>query len=102
MAENAVMLIRRLAAIAGALALAALTVLRAQTPVNPAAFQPGDIVITGGQLFDGVRDTLVANTGIVVRHGVFLEVGASLTGRDLGPARVIQLDPDQTVLPGLF
>src|ERR1043165_3200308 len=71
-------------------------------PQLQATIQAGDIVITGGQLFDGVRDTLVPNTGIIVRHGVFLAVGASLAGRDLGPAQVIRLEANQTVLPGLF
>ena len=42
------------------------------------------------------------NTGLVIRHGIFLEVGAALAGRDLGPAQVIRLDADQTILPGLF
>ena len=64
--------------------------------------QSGDIVLTGGQLFDSVRDTLVPNTGIIVRNGVLLEVGASLTGRELGGARVVQLAAGETVLPGFF
>jgi len=64
--------------------------------------QAGDIVVTGGQLFDSVRDTLVPNTGIVVRNGVLLEVGATLTGRELGGARVVQLAAGETVLPGFF
>jgi imidazolonepropionase-like amidohydrolase len=64
--------------------------------------QPGDIVLTGGQLFDSVRDTLVPNTGIIVRNGVLLEVGATLTGRELGGARVVQLAAGETVLPGFF
>jgi imidazolonepropionase-like amidohydrolase len=67
-----------------------------------ATLQGTDIVITGGQLFDGVRDTLVPNTGVIVRNGVLLEVGASLTGRDLSAARVVRLQPDETVLPGFF
>jgi len=67
-----------------------------------ATLQAGDIVVTGGQLFDGVRDTLVPNTGIVVRNGVLLEVGASLAGRDLSNARVVQLAAGETVLPGFF
>jgi imidazolonepropionase-like amidohydrolase len=66
------------------------------------ALQAGDIVITGGQLFDGTRDTLVPNTGLVVRRGIFLEVGANLAGRDTGAATVMTLSPDETVLPGLF
>src|SRR5688572_6719917 len=64
--------------------------------------QSGDIVITGGQLFDGVRDTLVPNTGVVVRNGVLLEVGAALAGRDLSAARVVRLEANETVLPGFF
>jgi imidazolonepropionase-like amidohydrolase len=66
------------------------------------ALQAGDIVLTGGQLFDGVRDTLVPNTAIVVRRGIFLEVGANVNGRDTSAATVVRLSPDETILPGLF
>jgi len=64
--------------------------------------QAGDIVLTGGQLFDSVRDTVVPNTGILVRNGVLLEVGATMTGRELNGARVVQLAAGDTVLPGFF
>ena len=37
-----------------------------------------DVVIRGGWLFDGIRDTRVRNTGIVIRGGVLAEVGAEL------------------------
>lgn len=67
-----------------------------------AALRAGDIVITGGQLFDGLGDTLVPNTGIVVRQGIFVEVGAALDGRDLGAATIVSLAADETVLPGFF
>jgi imidazolonepropionase-like amidohydrolase len=82
-----------------------LTALAPQTtaPIrNIPPIQAGDIVITGGQLFDGVRDTLVPNTGLIVRRGIFLEAGSNLSARDLAAAEVIRLDPDQTILPGLF
>jgi len=69
---------------------------------NLPTIQAGDIVIVGGRLFDGVRDTLVPNTGIVVRQGIFLEVGANLTGRDLTAARVVRLADTETILPGFF
>jgi imidazolonepropionase-like amidohydrolase len=69
---------------------------------NIPPIQAGDIVITGGQLFDSVRDTLAPNTGLIVRHGILLEVGASLAGRDLGTAKVVKLAPDETILPGFF
>ena len=69
---------------------------------NIPPLQAGDIVIVGGRLFDGVRDTLVPNTGIVVRQGIFLEVGANLANRDLSAARVIRLPDNETILPGFF
>ncbi|HYN06007.1 MAG TPA: amidohydrolase family protein [Vicinamibacterales bacterium] len=69
---------------------------------NIAPIQAGDIVITGGQLFDGVRDTLTPNTGLIVRSGILLEVGASLAGRELGTAQVVKLAADETILPGFF
>ncbi len=69
---------------------------------NVPPLQAGDIVITGGQLFDSIAGRLTPNTGIVVRHGIFLEVGTDLSGRDLGAAQVIRLAGTDTVLPGLF
>jgi imidazolonepropionase-like amidohydrolase len=68
----------------------------------PPAIQAGDIVVLGGRLFDGVRDDVVPNTGLLVRRGIFLEVGADLSGRDLSAARVVRLAEDETVIPGLF
>ena len=64
--------------------------------------QPGDLVLTGGQLFDAVGDTLRPNTGIVLRNGALLEVDANLDDRDLSAARVIELAGSETILPGLF
>jgi imidazolonepropionase-like amidohydrolase len=84
-----------------ALVVVLAVVARAQRPAA-IALETGDIVITGGQLFDAVGDTLEPNSGIVVRHGVLLEVGANLAGRDTSAAQVITLQPDETVLPGLF
>ena len=84
-------------------ALFTLVVAQAPAPVqNIPAVRSGDIILTGGQLFDGTRDTLVPNRGLLIRQGVFLEVGSDFTGRDLTGAQIIRLDADQTVLPGLF
>lgn len=80
-------------------AAGAFTTPRAQ---NIPPLQAGDIVITGGQLFESVSARLVPNTGLVVRQGIFLEVGSTLEGRDLGGATVIRLAATETVLPGLF
>jgi imidazolonepropionase-like amidohydrolase len=92
---------RRLVLFTLALALAGGLGVATQTPARP-QLQAGDIVITGGQLFDGVRETLVPNTGLVIRRGIFLEVGADLTERDLGAAQVVRLAADETILPGFF
>jgi len=74
---------------------------QAQPQVTPA--QPGqDIVVRGGWLFTGTGDARVPNTGIVVANGKFVEVGANLAGRDLSRARVIDLDGNATILPGMF
>ncbi len=83
-----------------ALAGVALAAAVQSPPAQP--LQAGDIVITGGRLFDAVGDTLKPNTGIVVRRGVFMEVGANLTGRDVSAAQVIRLADDETLMPGLF
>jgi imidazolonepropionase-like amidohydrolase len=72
----------------------------AQRQATP--LEAGDIVFRGGLIFDAVGDTAVRNTGLVVRHGTILEVGADLAGRDLSAARVIDLDDGDTLLPGLF
>jgi imidazolonepropionase-like amidohydrolase len=84
------------------LLLAVLLGVPPQAIQNIPSIQAGDVIITGGQLFDGVADDLAPNTGIVVRHGLLLEVGASLAGRDLGAAQVVKLAPDETILPGFF
>src|SRR5437867_13356957 len=84
-------------------ALAALPLgLAARQLANPVVVRAGDTVITGGFLFDGVRDTVVPNTGIVVRSGIFQSVGTNLTGVDLTGATVVRLSADDYVLAGLF
>ncbi|HSC29755.1 MAG TPA: hypothetical protein VLD67_20930, partial [Vicinamibacterales bacterium] len=65
-------------------------------------FQPGDTVLRGGLIFDAVGDRAVANTGLVVRNGTIVQVNANLAGVDVAPARLVQLEPDETILPGLF
>ncbi len=61
-----------------------------------------EVVLRGGWLFDSVSDDVVRNTGIVVRAGKFLEVGADLAGRDLTDAELIDLEEDDYILPGVF
>jgi imidazolonepropionase-like amidohydrolase len=72
-----------------------------------AAGQPpapeADLVVRGGWLFDAVRDAVGPNPGVAVRHGRIVRVG-SLSGgeREIAGARVIELAPDEYVLPGFF
>src|SRR5689334_3952324 len=86
-------------------ALAALPfAVRGQSPAaRPTASQAVQLtVIRGGWLFNGIADTRVRNTGLVIADGKFIEVGANLTGRDLSKARVVDLDDNATILPGMF
>jgi len=85
-----------------ALGLTPALLLTAQTRLPGIPRQAGDIVIRGGLIFDAVRDDAVPNSGIVIRNGTLLEVNANLTGRDVTPARVIDLPATETILPGLF
>jgi hypothetical protein len=75
------------------------SLLPAQTQTE---IRSGDIVLRGGWLFDSIRDGVRRNTGILVRNGAFLEVDASLAGRDLHAARVADLADDEYILPGIF
>ena len=74
----------------------------ARQATAPVVVRAGDVVITGGFLFDSVRDAVVPNTGIVVRSGIFQSVGTNLDGVDLAGANVVRLSQDDYVLPGLF
>ena len=85
------------AALAGINSIDARQASRAEIPL-----QPGDTVFRGGLIFDAVGDQAVRNTGLVVRNGIILEVGANLTGRDLSTARVVDLADSECLLPGLF
>ena len=69
---------------------------------EPGPDEGAETILRGGRLFDGVSDTLKANTGIVVRGGRFVEVGSSFTGRDPEEAEIVDLADDDTVLPGFF
>jgi imidazolonepropionase-like amidohydrolase len=60
------------------------------------------VVVKGGWLFDAVHDEVRENTGIVIVSGKLFEVDADLSGRDLSGARVVQLDDDEYILPGIF
>jgi len=71
--------------------------LPAQGQVLP---QAGDLVLLGGQLWDGTGDEARPNPGILIRNGTILRVGPIET---LGSgAEAVLLDDDHFVMPGLF
>jgi len=57
-------------------------------------------LITGGQLFDGTAKELQENPGILVKRGRILAVGEG--SEAVEPDRHIELDEDQTILPGFI
>lgn len=64
----------------------------------PVLAEDSGILIEGGFLFDGTDEARVENPGILIQHGRILAVGQ---GSDrLASARLIQIEQDQTILPG--
>jgi len=71
-------------------------------PSIPAQIVPtdGDLVVLGGQLWDGTGDTARPNPGILIRNGTILQIGA-IDALGTG-AEAVLLDEDHFVMPGLF
>lgn len=67
--------------------------------VGPAGAQ-STTVLRGGQLFDATDTTVTENPGIIIRAGKIVDQGA--TALDTTGARIVRLDPDQVILPGLI
>jgi N-acetylglucosamine-6-phosphate deacetylase len=82
--------VRRTALIA---VLAAASIAQAQTT---------PVVIRGGWIFTATSDTVVRNRGILVRGGVFQVVNGAVAPADTAGARIVQLDDDAYILPGIF
>ena len=61
-----------------------------------------ELVITGGWLFDGISEERKPNTGIVIRDGKFIAVGLGASVAISDSALRIELDDNQTILPGMF
>ena len=73
---------------------------------TPRAALAQDLMITGGKLFDSVSDELRPNSGIIIRSGKIMAVDAAPEDADKyiaeRPMHVIELDDDQTIMPGIF
>ena len=80
--------------------LAVLFVLALVVGGSNSATAQSTTVFRGGQLFDATDTTLTDNPGIVVWAGKIVDRGA--TNLDTTGARIVQLDADQVILPGLI
>ena len=78
--------------------------LRGQAPADTGLLtRPGQpVMIRGGWLFDGVADTRTRNDGILVRGGKFIVVDGGLGRYEVQDALVIDLDDEETIMPGMF
>ena len=78
--------------------------LRGQAPADTGLLtRPGQaVVIRGGWLFDGVADARVQNEGLLIRGGKFLDVDGGLGRDEVQGALVIDLDDEETIMPGMF
>jgi dihydroorotase-like cyclic amidohydrolase len=64
--------------------------------------QATPVVLRGGWVFTATSDTIARNRGILVRGGVFQVVNATIQPADTAGARVVQLDDQSYILPGIF
>src|SRR5690554_5511660 len=69
---------------------------------SAAAAQTGPVVIKGGHYFDVHTASMVPNHGIRVLRGRIMEIAAESGSVTLEDAKVIELDPDEYILPGLI
>ena len=69
---------------------------------QPIPFRAGDLVLVGGQLFEGTSDATRSNLGILVRNGVILALGIDPDPATPASVTVHRLEETQTILLGLF
>ena len=62
----------------------------------------GEVIITGGWLFDGTGTDRRPNPGIVIRNGKFKSVGSFTKPTPSENTVLIELDSAETILPGMI
>ena len=62
----------------------------------------GEVMITGGWLFDGIGTDRRPNPGIVIRNGKFESIGLLPETAPAENTMLIELDSSETILPGMF
>ncbi|MEO7455711.1 MAG: amidohydrolase family protein [Gemmatimonadaceae bacterium] len=60
------------------------------------------VVIRGGWLFTATGDNVVRNQGVLIVSGRLVAVNRPITANELAGARVVDLEDDEYVLPGIF
>ena len=80
-------------------ALANPVVLEAQTSPQ---LRAGDVVLSGGWLFDATGNERRQNSAIVIRNGVLFALDVEAAGIAGAGVRVIDVADDETILPGFF
>lgn len=63
--------------------------------------QSADIYIKGGHYFDVESESMITNDGILIRGGRFYKVGAAPLSSEPNDYRVIELEEDEYILPGI-
>jgi len=63
--------------------------------------RPGDLLIVGGLIWDGVTEGTRANPGVLIRDDEILAIGANARARSV-EIDLVTLDDEQTLLPGFF
>ena len=71
---------------------------REQRPSEAGTTSGEELLIAGGRWLDVESGRLIPNRGILIRDGVIV----SLAADDAPSARVLRLDADRTILPGLI
>ncbi|MDT8369610.1 MAG: amidohydrolase family protein [Longimicrobiales bacterium] len=73
---------------------------RIEIEAREVAPQAGDLLVTGGRLFDAAGPGAIANPGILVRDGEIVAIGVE--GRAPAGVETLELPDDATLLPGFF
>lgn len=76
----------------------------AETPPEAGEANPlsGTLLVRGGWLFDGTGDDRIPNPGILASDGAIVRIGVEDPDALPPEVRVLDLDDDDTLIPGLF
>ena len=61
-----------------------------------------DLIVEGGSWFDTANNAFVSNSGILIKEGSFVKVGASLSTEESRNIQKVILGEDDYILPGII